>query len=45
MKNYFKKLLAILAGWLFKPKPTQTYKGCCDRAKDEEEKKKGGFAY
>ena len=48
MKRVWSKVKAILAAWLFMPKPTQTYKGCCDRAKDEEqepEQKPGGFIY
>jgi hypothetical protein len=50
--NTFKKLMNIIAGWLFTPpKAKQTYNGCRDRAEDEkeadkeQEKKTGGFAY
>ncbi len=38
MGNFFNKLMALFAGWLFKPKAKQTYTCCSD--KDEVEKKK-----
>ena len=37
MKNFFNKLMAILAGWLFEPTPKHTYPCCRDADKDEEE--------
>ena len=37
-----KKLIDVIAEWLFNPKAT---KGCCDRAKDKKKKKSGALAY
>ena len=36
-----KKLIDVIAGWLFKPKAKQTY-SCRDVATDEQEKDKRG---
>ena len=45
MKNFLKKLSALFATWLFKPKAKTTYTCCSDKDEDEKKSGKGGFAY
>ena len=50
MANFFKKMIDVIAGWLFSPACNGQCDSCCvdedqEKQEKEPEQKTGGFAY